>query len=45
MKVNINYSSLDSALIGMICRKYEGENERLSEYIERILGMDKKIKK
>ena len=40
--INISYSSLDSALIGMVCYKYEGGNERLSGYIGRILNINGK---
>lgn len=38
----VSYLSLDSALIGLICRKYEGANEKLSGYIGRILNVDGK---
>lgn len=32
-----SYRTLDEALIGVICKKYEGPNQRLSDYITRIL--------
>lgn len=35
-----SYDTLDQALIGSICRKYDGINERLSGYIVKALGME-----
>ncbi len=34
-----SYNSLDSALIGAVCYKHDGCNERASEYIFKMLGI------
>jgi len=36
---NTSYSSIDTALIGGVCRKYDGINERLSGYVCKALGV------
>lgn len=36
---SISCPSIDTALIGGVCRKYDGSNERLSSYICRALGI------
>lgn len=33
------WDSLDKALIGVICEKYDGPNERLSVYVSKALGI------
>lgn len=35
----VSYPSIDTALIGGICRKYDGSNEQLSIYVCKALGI------
>ena len=39
---NNSYESLDQAIIGVLCTKYEGANSRADGYIFSMLGMDNK---
>ena len=40
---NHSFDSLDEALIGAICLKYDGINTRAPKYISLMLGMNNKI--